>query len=278
MKELIANGRKIDLRSPIVMGIINLTPDSFYDGGKYQSSKKILKSIDQMISDGVRIVDLGAASSKPGAEEISEKEEMKRLLPVLKLVRNTYPNLFVSVDTYRSGVALASSECGADMINDIGAGVFDAKMWKIIQEINLPYVMMHSQGKPSVMQRKPRYKNVTLDIFDFFKKRCLEAKEMGIHQIVLDPGFGFGKTLEHNYQLLNELEKFSKLGFPLLVGLSRKSMIYSVLENKPEDALNGTTVLNTIALLKGCKILRVHDVKEAKEAIKLVEFFKKVSN
>ena len=275
MKELIANGKKISLKKPVIMGILNLSPDSFYDGGVHKSYKKIIKKIDQYLEDGISILDIGAASSKPGVKEISEKEEFRRLLPALKLIRNSYPGLFISVDTYRSRVAMASAELGADMINDIGAGLFDENMFQVISETGLVYAMMHSKDKPQRMQINPIYKNVSLEVFSFLKNRISLAKKQGIKQIVVDPGFGFGKTLKHNYTLLRNLDTFLKLDCPVLVGLSRKSMIYKLLGGDANTSLNGTSVLNGIALLKGAAILRVHDAKEALEAAKLIECLKK---
>ena len=272
-----SNGKSLNLSSPAVMGIINLTPDSFFDGGELNSSEKIVIKAAKLIEEGATILDLGAVSSKPGAAEVSEDEELRRLLPVLKLLRNTFPTVFFSVDTFRSGVAVAAAECGADMINDISGGMADENMFKVVANTKLPYVMMHMQGTPQTMQKDPKYKNVTKEVYDFLKKQSAKAKKAGIKQILIDPGFGFGKTVEHNYQLLADLKKFEKLGFPLLAGISRKSMINKVLKTAPDKALNGTTVLNTLSLLNGANILRVHDVREAKECIELINCYKSVN-
>jgi dihydropteroate synthase len=270
-----ANGKSLSLSRPAVMGIINLTPDSFYDGGTLSSQEEILQRAEKYINEGAAILDLGAVSTRPNAAEVSEDEEMRRLLPTLKLLRNTFPEIFISVDTYRSQVALAVAEEGADIINDISGGTFDAEIFKVVAKTKLPYVMMHIQGTPQTMQQNPHYKNVTKEVFDFLKSQVKKAKSAGIKQIITDVGFGFGKTVEHNFTLLKELKKFEKLDCPILVGLSRKSMVNKTLNVKSADALIGTTVLHTISLLNGANILRVHDVKEAVEVIKLIEAFKK---
>jgi len=269
-----SNGKSLSLSTPVVMGILNLTPDSFFDGGELNSPEELLKKAEKFIHEGAAILDVGAVSSKPGAADVSEEEELRRLLPALKLLRNTFPGIFISVDTYRSAVAIAVAECGADIINDITGGMADENMFKVVADSKLPYVMMHTQGSPQTMQQNPQYKNVVKEVYDFLKKQSAKAKKAGIKQIILDPGFGFGKALEHNYQLLAHLKKFEKLAYPVLAGISRKSMINKVLKTSPEKALNGTTVLNTLALLNGANILRVHDVKEAAETIKLVAAYK----
>jgi len=268
--KLRANGKVLDISMPVVMGIINLTPDSFYDGGTLNSAEAVLQRADKYISEGVAILDLGAMSTRPGSKEISEDEEMRRLLPSLRLLRNTYPKIFISVDTYRSAVALAAAEEGADLINDISGGTFDKDMFAVAAKTKLPYVLMHIKGTPLTMQQDPSYKNVTREVYAFLNTQIKKARTARIKQIVIDPGFGFGKTVEDNFILLNELKKFEKLKCPMLVGLSRKSMVNKILHIKSADALNGTTVLNTLALLNGAHILRVHDVKEAAEAIKLI--------
>ena len=264
----------LNLVKPAVMGIINLTPDSFYDGGTLNSHEAILRLAEKHINEGAAILDLGAVSTRPGAKDVSEDEELRRLLPALKLLRNTFPEIFISVDTYRSTVALASAEQGADIINDISGGMFDGEMFKVVAKTKLPYVLMHMQGTPQNMQQNPEYKNVTKEVFNFFKSQIKKAKAAGVKQIITDVGFGFGKTVEHNFTLLRELKKFEKLNYPVLVGLSRKSMVNKILGIKSADALNGTTVLHTIALQNGANILRVHDVKEAVETIKLDEALK----
>lgn len=269
-----ANGKILNISRPVVMGIVNITPDSFFDGGKYRSTKHVLKEIEKKIEQGASIIDIGAASSRPGSEIIDVETELKRLLPVLKTVRNTFPNIFISVDTWRADVAMASAELGADVINDISAGTLDKKMLSTVAETKLPYVFMHMKGIPKLKQKAPVYKNVTKEVLSFLNDRMKEAKKVGIKQLIADPGFGFGKSLNDNYKLLGELEMLKSLKLPLLVGISRKSMICNLLELKPKEALNGTTAANTIALLNGASILRVHDVSEAVEAIKIVSALK----
>ncbi|HWY38586.1 MAG TPA: dihydropteroate synthase, partial [Bacteroidia bacterium] len=265
-----ANGKTLSLAQPVVMGILNLTPDSFFDGGQTSTQEELLKKAEKHVHEGATILDIGAVSSKPGAVLVGEDEELRRLLPALRLLRDTFPKIFISVDTNRSAVATAAAESGADMINDISGGMFDEQMFTTVAKTKLPYVLMHMQGTPQTMQQNPRYKNVSREVFEFLKQKIKQARAAGIKQIIADVGFGFGKSVEHNFTLLKELKKFEKLGYPLLAGLSRKSMINKTLGTKPENALNGTTVLNTLALLNGANILRVHDAKEATEAIKLV--------
>ena len=260
-----------DLTSPKLMGILNITPDSFYDGGKYTDPESYLHRADKMISEGAAIIDIGGASSRPGAAEVSSAEEWNRLEPVLSDLRKNFPQICISIDTFHSEVAEKALNSGADMINDISGGTFDKKMPALIGENNTPYVIMHIKGRPGDMQKDPFYNNVVDDISEFFKRQIEVFTSNGADQLILDPGFGFGKTLEHNYSLLHSLNTFTSLGYPLLAGISRKSMINKVLDIKAEEALNGTTVLNTIALLNGAKILRVHDVKEAMESIRLVQ-------
>jgi dihydropteroate synthase len=272
-----ANGKVLNLSTPAVMGIINLTPDSFYDGGKVQSQSALLELAEKHVRDGAAILDLGAVSTKPGAPDVSEDEELRRLLAALKLIRNTFPDIFISVDTYRSVVALAAAESGADMINDISAGTFDSNMLLAVAQTRLPYCIMHMQGRPATMQKDPKYKNVVSEVYSFLSSRMTKAKKAGIKQVVLDPGFGFGKTADHNYRLLSALKKFSKLRCPILAGVSRKSMINKIIGTKPENALNGTTVVHTLALLNSANILRTHDVKEAVQAVRLVEAYFKNS-
>ncbi len=269
IKFLKANGKILNISTPVVMGIVNVTPDSFFKGSVHKGNHEVLKVVEKMITDGASIIDIGAESSRPGAKPIGVEMELQRLLPVLKLVRNTFPEVFISVDTYRSEVAIAVSEIGADMINDISAGELDKKMFKTIAKTKLPYIMMHMQGTPESMQKAPKYKNVVKEVRNYLKQKMESAQEAGIKQIIIDPGFGFGKTLEHNYELLNSLDSFQKLDAPILVGLSRKGMIQKVIEQSAEHSLNGTSVANTIALMKGTSILRVHDVKEAMEAVKI---------
>ncbi len=252
------------------MGILNITPDSFYDGGKYKTQKDILIQCEKMLSEGVAIIDIGAVSTRPGADKVSKENEITRLLPVLKIIRKYFSEAIISIDTYRSSIAEIVVDTGADIINDISGGNFDDRMFEIIAKLKVPYIMMHIKGTPQNMQQNPTYKNVVKEIKDFFFKKIEELKTIGVNKIIIDPGFGFGKTVEHSYQILNHLDTFKSLGVPVLAGLSRKSMINKVLNTKPKNALNGTTILNTIALLKGADIIRVHDVKEAVEVIKIV--------
>jgi dihydropteroate synthase len=270
------SGKTLSLKKPMVMGILNLTPDSFYDGGTLLTEKDLLTKAEKHVKEGAAILDIGAVSTKPNAAEVNEGEELARLILSLKLLRKTFPSVFISVDTYRSNVASAAASEGADIINDISGGTFDANMLATVGELKLPYVLMHTQGTPQTMQQNPQYKNVVTDVFDFFTEQIKAAQQNGIEQLILDVGFGFGKTLEHNYELLAQLKKFEAFKFPLLAGVSRKSMINRVISSKPENALNGTSVVNTLALLNGANILRVHDVKEALQAIQLVNCYHSV--
>ncbi|MFH1121371.1 MAG: dihydropteroate synthase [Bacteroidota bacterium] len=263
--------KQLDLSGAVVMGILNITPDSFFDGGKYKTLGQLLTQAEKMIGEGAAILDIGAVSTRPGAAVVSAGEEKSRLLPVLEVITRTFPETIISVDTYRSDIAMESCEMGAGIINDISGGQFDSCMFNMIREQKAAYVMMHIQGTPQTMQQNPEYDDVTSEIEAFFKEQLRNPDLTGKQNIILDPGFGFGKTLTGNYRLLNNLGRFLEHSYPLMVGFSRKSMISKVLNSNPEKALNGTTVLNTIALLKGASILRVHDVKEAMEAIKLTE-------
>lgn len=264
-------GKKIDLIHPQVMGILNVTPDSFYDGGNYISEMKIIERIRQIADEGATMIDIGAYSTRPGAAIVDEKEEIARLTPAVELVQKYHPELIISIDTFRSKVAEEINTClGPVIINDISGGTLDPAMLHYAAKSGVPYIMMHIQGTPQTMQQNPVYENVTLDVRHFFTARITLLNELGCQNIILDPGFGFGKTLSHNYELLREMDSFNDLQYPLLVGISRKSMIYKLLDTTPADALNGTTVLNTIALLKGASILRVHDVKQAVETVKIV--------
>ncbi len=269
----------LSLDKPVIMGILNVTPDSFYDGGKYQVEKTMLKHVEKMISDGASIIDIGAVSTRPGAPVVDEQEELSRLMPTLRTIRKTFADTLISVDTFRSMIAKKVAEEGADIINDISGGSFDANMFDTIARLKMPYVMMHIQGTPQNMQDAPYYENVVKEIFDFFKRNIKKLELLGhTAGIILDPGFGFGKILEHNFEILNNLSFFKKLNFPLLISVSRKSMINKVLKILPKDALTGTIALNTIALLNGADILRVHDVKEAFQIISLVEKYKLCGN
>jgi dihydropteroate synthase len=263
------NGNLIDLTLPKVMGILNITPNSFYDGGKYNDEKSIIIQVEKMLNEGATFIDIGAYSSKPNAEFVSEEEEIKRLLPNIQLILKYFPQTLISVDTFRANVARVAIENGACMINDISAGSLDEKMMQTVAELQVPYVMMHMKGNPQTMQSLAQYENITKEVLFYFSEKIALARSFGINDLIVDLGFGFAKTLEQNFELLNKLELFEILDLPILVGVSRKSMIYKSLDTNPENALNGTTVLNTIVLQKGAKILRVHDVKEAVECIKL---------
>ena len=264
------NGNLIDLSIPKVMGILNVTPNSFYDGGKHREINSIIHQVDKMLSEGADFIDIGAYSSKPSAEFVSEEEEIKRLVHIIKELVETFPTIILSVDTFRANVAEASVENGVAIVNDISAGLLDDKMLETVADLKVPYIMMHMRGNPQTMQSLTDYDDIVKEMIFYFSERIEKARSFGISDIIIDPGFGFAKTVEQNYEVLQKMELFSFLELPLLAGVSRKSMIYKVLENSPEEALNGTSVLNTIALQKGAKILRVHDVKEAVECIKLV--------
>jgi dihydropteroate synthase len=263
-------GYLIDLSQPKIMGILNITPNSFYDGGKYKDELQILNQVERMLQDGATFIDVGAYSSKPNAEFVSEAEEISRLIPIIKLLIKKFPNILLSVDTFRSQVAKLAIENGVAMVNDISAGMLDKKMIETVAKLQVPYIMMHMRGNPQTMQSLANYEDVVKEMIFYFSERIQLARSFGMNDILIDPGFGFAKTLEQNYEVLQKLELFSILELPLLAGISRKSMIYKTLENSAEEALNGTTVLNTIALQKGAKILRVHDVKEAVECVKLI--------
>jgi len=263
-------GNLVDLSSPKVMGILNVTPNSFFDGGKYTDEKSILSQVEKMLLEGATFIDIGAYSSKPNAEFVSEEEEINRLIPIINLVLKNFPKTYISIDTFRAKVAKAGIENGACIINDISAGYLDENMMQTIAEQQVPYIMMHMKGNPQTMQSLAQYVNITKEMLFYFSERVALARSLGINDLIIDPGFGFAKTLEQNFEVLGKMELFKMLELPILVGLSRKSMIYKTLETTPEFALNGTSVLNTIALQKGANILRVHDVKEAVECIKLV--------
>ena len=261
----------LDLTTPKVMGILNITPDSFYDGNRYTTEKAVLNRVEQMLTEGADMIDIGAFSSRPGADLVTYEQERQRLLPFLKSIKKQFPQTLISVDTYRHKIAREAVAEGAQIINDISGGNLDDKMFETLAELQVWYVMMHMQGTPKSMQEKPDYNDVILDIKAFFKNKIKILKTLGFEKIILDPGFGFGKTLEQNYQILNHLEVFNDLNFPILAGMSRKSMLYKLLDISPDEALNATTVVNTIALLKGAKILRVHDVKPAVEAVTITK-------
>ena len=263
-------GKLIDLSHPIIMGILNITPDSFYDGGFYNSEKKIIAQVKKMINDGASIIDIGGYSSRPGAEDISVETELSRVLTVIKAIKHEFPETLISIDTFRSEVAKKAVKAGADIINDISGGSLDKKMFNTVSELNVPYIIMHMKGNPRNMIKKTKYEDVLKEIIRYFSKKIHLATKAGIKDIIIDPGFGFAKNVEQNFNILNNLDYLKYLDKPILIGVSRKSMIYKTLEVTPKDALNGSTVLHTISLLKGAKIIRTHDVKEANEAIKLV--------
>ena len=258
------NGSLLDLSQPRVMGILNVTPDSFYAGSRTQTEAEIVRRVKQIVSEGAAIIDIGAYSSRPNADNVSAREEMERLRMGLKILFEIQPDAVVSVDTFRADVArMCVEEYGVAIINDIAAGEMDANMFHTVAALNVPYIMMHMQGTPQSMQQHPHYDNLLKEVFLYFARKVQQLRDLGVKDIILDPGFGFGKTMEHNYELLSHLEEFRIFELPLLVGVSRKSMIYRLLDITPQEALNGTTVLDTICLLKGADILRVHDVKEA---------------
>jgi len=269
-KTLNIHGRIMDLSIPKVMGILNLTPDSFFDGGRHNELQTALKRTEQMLLEGADIIDIGAYSSRPNAQDISQHEEITRLLPVLKEIRKSFPDMVLSVDTFRAEVARVAVSEGVHIINDISAGQLDPEMFKTAASLKVPYILMHMKGSPQTMQQHAHYENLLSEVLDYFEKKVQELTELGVVDIILDPGFGFSKTVAHNYELLNQLETLKILGLPILAGVSRKTMIWKTLGITPDEALNGTTVLNTIALMKGARILRVHDVRAAVEAVKLV--------
>jgi len=263
-------GMHLSLDSPLVMGIINITPDSFYDGGRYISRQAAIERSEQLIAEGTDLIDLGAASTRPGAEDVTPHEELERLVPVLDYLVKHHPKTPVSIDTFHASVAKETLERGASLINDITGGA-DSEMYTTVGTYKAPYVLMHIQGTPKTMQQEPHYTDVVEEVHEYFAERIQKLQAAGVEQIIIDPGFGFGKTVEHNYTLLRHLDRFKDLGLPIMAGVSRKSMINKVLKTKPENALTGTISLNTLALLQGARILRVHDVKEAKQVIELVK-------
>lgn len=262
-------GQLIDLTIPKIMGILNVTPNSFFDGGKYKNESEILSRVEKMSSEGATFIDVGAYSSKPSAEFVSEQEEISRIIPVLDLVLKHFPETILSIDTFRAEVAKASIESGAAIINDISAGHLDEKMLETVAKYSVPYIMMHMKGTPQTMQTLTQYDDIVKEMLFYFSERIAKARSFGINDLITDPGFGFAKTVEQNYEVFQKLDLFNLLELPMLIGISRKSMIYKTLNSNAEEALNGTTVLNTIALTKGAKILRVHDVKEAMECVTL---------
>lgn len=262
-------GILVDLSTPKVMGILNVTPNSFFDGGKYKNETEILSQVENMLLDGATFIDIGAYSSKPNAEFVSKQEEISRIIPVVNLILKHFPETIISIDTFRSEVAKATIESGAAIINDIAAGNLDDKMLEVIGKYNVPYIMMHMRGTPQTMQTLTNYDDIVKEMLFYFSEKVAIAGSFGINDLIIDPGFGFAKTITQNYEVFQKIELFNILELPLLVGISRKSMIYKTLETTVENALNGTTVLNTLALSKGAKIIRVHDVKEAVECVTL---------
>jgi dihydropteroate synthase len=270
MSTINCKGTLINLSTPKVMGIVNVTPDSFFDGGKLTNSNEILFQVEKMLVDGATFIDLGGYSSKPGAEFVSETEELNRVIPIVKLLVEKFPDILLSIDTFRSEVAKQAIENGAALINDISAGLLDEKMLETVAKLQVPYIMMHMKGTPQTMQSLANYDDLLKEMNYYFSERIAKARRFGLNDIIIDPGFGFAKTLEHNYELLQNLELLQFHDLPILAGISRKSMIYKALETAPEEALNGTTFLHAFCLQKGANILRVHDVKEAVECVKLM--------
>jgi len=262
-------GTLVDLSVPKIMGILNCTPDSFFDGGNYKNESDFLKQAEKLLTDGADFIDIGAYSSKPNADFVSEDEELARMVPVVELVLKHFPDTLISVDTFRAAVAKASVESGAAMVNDIAAGMLDDKMLETVGKLKVPYIMMHMRGTPQTMVKLTQYDDIVKEMLEYFAERINTARHLGIDDIIIDPGFGFAKTLAQNYEVLNKMELFQMTDLPILAGMSRKSMIYKLLDITPQEALNGTTVLNTLALTKGANIVRVHDVKEAAETVKI---------
>jgi dihydropteroate synthase len=263
------NGILLDLEIPRVMGILNVTPDSFYDGGRYQEKESILAQVEKMVTEGADIIDIGGMSSRPGADIIGIDEELKRVIPAVEAVSKRFPETVISIDTIHSKVAVESIGAGAHLVNDISAGKMDDKMYETVARLGIPYILMHMQGRPSDMQEQPVYEDVVQEVLDFFIQETGQLRALGVKDVILDPGFGFGKSVDHNYQLLKKMETFQILDCPLLTGVSRKSMINKVLNISPREALNGTTALHMVALMNGSQLLRVHDVKEAKQTVRL---------
>lgn len=274
LKQLRCRNKILELDKPLIMGILNLTPDSFFDGGYYKNEKEILSRTEVMLNEGADIIDIGAVSTRPGAVEVEKDIEYQRLIPAIKKISREFPEAVLSVDTYRSTIARDAIDAGANIINDISGGLFDPKMFQTIAELQIPYILMHIKGKPKDMQVNPKYMDVLSEVVDFFRQQLLKLSHFGVTEnIVLDPGFGFGKSLEDNYRLLKDLPSLKELGYPILTGVSRKSMINKIIDTKPTESLNGTTAIHTLALLNGANLLRVHDVKEAVEVRKLMNFY-----
>jgi dihydropteroate synthase len=269
------NGQLIDLNTPKVMGILNITPDSFYDGGRFKDEKSILTQVDKLLKEGATFIDIGAYSSRPGADFVSENEELKRLIPIVNAVVKTFPESIISVDSFRSRVIKSAVETGAAMVNDISGGQLDPLMFEVVGALDVPYIMMHMRGTPQTMQQMTDYSDVIKEVYSYFSKRIELAKTHQIKDVILDLGFGFSKTLEQNFELLGMLDYYKNLNLPILAGVSRKSMIYKTLNTTADQALNGSTALHMVALQKGAKLLRVHDVKEAMECVQLYEMLQK---
>ena len=270
-KTIFIKGKLIDLSESKVMGILNITPDSFFDGGKFIEETQILRQIEKMLNEGATFIDIGGCSSRPGAKDISEEEEKSRVLPAIEAALKNFPHCIISVDTFRSSIAKLAVEAGAGLINDISGGSLDKKMPEVVASLHVPYILMHMQGTPRTMATMTNYENLLKEMIDYFSQRIHTFQSLGVKDIIIDPGFGFAKTIEQNFEVLRKLDYLKILEKPMLVGLSRKSTIWKTLSIKPEEALNGTTALNTVALLKGASILRVHDVKEAMEVVKLLK-------
>jgi len=277
MLSINCKGRLITFDIPLVMGIINTTPDSFYKGSRKENVETVIQTAERMLVEGATILDVGGQSTRPGSTRVPVDEELKRTIPAIEAITHAFPNAFISADTFYAKVAEEAVAAGASMVNDVSAGSVDDTLLETVGRLGVPYVLMHMQGDPQTMQQNPVYNNVVLEVFDYLNFKIKSLTEAGVKDIIIDPGFGFGKTAKHNLQILQQLDYFKKLGLPLLIGLSRKATIYKTLGITADEALNGTTVLNTISLLKGADILRVHDVKEAVEAVKLVQAFKSSS-
>jgi len=274
-RTLNCNGKLICIDRPMVMGIVNVTPDSFYDGGSYITENDLLKRCEAIIAEGGDIIDIGAVSSRPGATDVDAAEEMRRLDWALTPIRKHFPEVIISVDTYRANIAkIVVENYGVDIINDISAGAIDDRMFETVAALHVPYVLVHIQGTPATMQKNPVYDHLMPDMIDYFSERVHRLRRLGVQDIIIDPGFGFGKTIEHNYEILRHLKKLEIFELPVMVGVSRKSMIYSLLETDAQHALNGTTVVNTLALAGNAHILRVHEVKEAIECVKIVQMYR----
>lgn len=277
-KYINTGGRLLDLSVPVVMGIVNITPDSFYKGSRYINNDAVLAAVSKMLEEGAGIIDIGGYSTRPGAMEVTYEEEAGRVLPAIRIVSDNFPSAIISVDTFRAGIAKeAVTLCGAHIINDIYGLEGDTEMFDVVKELNVPYVLMHMQGSPRTMQKNPVYEDVVADVLKWFGERIFRLRSAGVRDIIIDPGFGFGKSAVHNFDMLERVGDFSVAGLPVMAGLSRKSMIWKSLDISPDDALNGTTVLNTVALLKGVDILRVHDVMEAVQVVKLISMLNNIS-